>query len=257
MYKIVRNMKCLIIAGLMIVPFKLDADTELIISAAASLSTVMEIIRDEFKQQHPDVRILMNYASSGTLLQQIRYGAPADIYVSANRTFMNQAVEEKLVIKSTKKTFAGNSLVLASSLTFDIRSGFPAVLKQDSFKYIAMGSPESVPAGRYALQALQSMDLFKKIETNVVYGNSVVQVLDYLVRDEVDLGIIYSTDLIRAENKVKKVCTLSGHQPVLYPAAVVTESENVSESRLFISFLVSEKGQTILTEFGFTIPENK
>lgn len=234
-----------------------QAKVEITVSAAASLSGVMRVIKSKFEESNPDIAVMCNFASSGSLLQQIRYGAPVDVFASANEVFMDEAVHRGLVLEKTRIAFAGNHLVLASPANkHDIGSG-PAILTGESARVIAIGSPSSVPAGKYAVESLESCGLWNQISHKVVWANSVRQVLDYIMREEVDYGIVYATDLLAGGGKVKPVCPLGGHSPVVYPAAVVKDSERVAESVRFLDFLLSPGGRAILKRFGFTVPEAK
>src|SRR5690554_5244357 len=130
----------------------------LTVSAAVSLSDAMKRIAAEYERQHPGATILMNVGGSGALLQQIEKGAPVDVFASADEATMDRAQERGLLITETRRGFTGNTLVVIQS------SGSPgaaipladlSALQQAEIRRIAIGNPDSVPAGRYARHALQ------------------------------------------------------------------------------------------------------
>ena len=227
---------------------------ELTISAAASLTNAFTELKEAFIIQNPTTTIYINFASSNNLLKQIEEGAPVDIFASADQITMNKAEESQLVIKDTRKDFALNELALI--VPFDILNTpkSPQDLTQKAFKKIALGNIESVPAGRYAKEALESENLWDTLKTRFIYAEHVRQVLNYVARGEVEAGFVYATDAMTQKDKVKIALIMQGHQPVLYPIAIVKTSKNTIDAQKFLDFITSNEGTTILTKYGFAKP---
>jgi len=227
---------------------------ELTVSAAASLTNAFQEIKAACEKANPGTTILTNFGASGALLKQIAEGAPVDVIASADQATMDKVVALKLVDAATRVDFAANTLVMI--VPAGSRHGIkdPKDLTGPGVEHIAIGNPDSVPAGAYARQALASTGLYDALSAKFVPASSVRQVLDYVSRGEVAAGFVYRTDALMAGDKVKIVAVMSGHDPVTYPVAVLTASGNKAGGRHFIEFLNSKEGQAVLARYGFSRP---
>jgi molybdate transport system substrate-binding protein len=223
---------------------------ELTVSAAASLTNAFTEIKTLFEKRYPGNTVATNFAASNPLLQQIRQGAPADVFASADQETMDTAGNEKLIDPATRKDFARNSLVLvvpAGGKVKSLKDLTPAMR-------IAAGNPDSVPAGRYARDSLTAAGLYERLKPAVIQGNSVRQVLDYVARGEADAGFVYATDAAVLKDRVTVVETMGGHKPVLYPAAVVAASGHKKLAKSFADFLFTPEAVAVLQKYGFSKP---
>ncbi|MDR2050423.1 MAG: molybdate ABC transporter substrate-binding protein [Deltaproteobacteria bacterium] len=227
---------------------------EITVSAAASLTNAFTEVRAAFEKDNPGIVALTNFASSNALLAQIESGAPVDVFASADQATMNRAEEKKLVFRPSRKNFAGNGLVLIVPAAGGLNPSGAGDLTGVEYDRIAVGNPDSVPAGRYAREVLEGRNIWSALAPKLVYGESVRQVLDYVVRDEVRAGFVYSTDARQAGAQVRVVETLKGKTPVLYPIAVLEASKNKAEAQKFVDFVLSPAGQDILSRYGFSAP---
>ncbi len=227
---------------------------ELTVSAAASLTNAFQELKPLFEKATPGTSLLLNFAASGPLLQQIDAGAPVDVFASADQDTMNKADAKGLIDKGTRKDFAANSLVMIVPAGSKLALKGLKDLTGQAVEKIAIGNPDSVPAGRYARQALTAAGMYETLKPKFVLGESVRQVLDYVGRGEVQAGFVYNTDALVAKGKVETVATLGGHEPVTYPVAAVSASKNKTEASKFIAFLFSPEGQAVLAKYGFQKP---
>lgn len=117
---------------------------------------------------------------------------------------------------------------------------------------MSIGTPESVPAGKYAKELLEKMDIWNNIEEKVVYAKDVRQVLTYVETNNVDAGIVYKTDALISE-KVNIVDTAeeNTHDPIIYPLGVIKDTSHPEEAKLFYDYLQNEKSMDIFKEYGF------
>lgn len=227
---------------------------DLIVSAAASLTNAFTAMKAEFEKDNSDVHVVLNFAASNPLLKQIESGAPVDVFASADQATMNKAADKNLIITESRKDFARNGLVLIAPTSKKAApQNFKDILNK-KYKRIAVGNPESVPAGRYSREVLRQLGLWDKIQSKLILGESVRQVLDYVVRAEVDCGFVYSTDAIQAADKVRVIEVMAAKTPVLYPIATIKSSKKPKDAQRFIDFVRSAKGQNILSGFGFSAP---
>jgi molybdate transport system substrate-binding protein len=230
------------------------ADQELIVSTAASLTNGMKAVAQQFEKMNPGVRIICNFASSGVLLQQLDKGAPADVFAAADQKTMNQAQGKKLIRPETRKNFVSNQLVLIVPRDSRLAVSSLYDLTRPEFKRVALGNPATVPAGRYAKEALVKAGLWDQLSSKYIFGETVRQVLDYVRRGEVDIGFVYSTDVVIAQGKVKKVLVVKGHQPIIYPIALVASTAKPDLARRYLKFVLSPAAQEIFSKFGFGKP---
>lgn len=225
---------------------------ELVVSAAASLNNAFKEIATQFEKKHPDDKILFNFAASGTLLQQIAKGAPVDVFASADQETMDQAEKQQLINNESRKDFTQNTLVLISPLTSSLTIKELADLNLDTVKRIAVGNPANVPAGRYTQEALEQTGQWQSLKDKFIYTQNVRQALDYVARDEVDVGFVYGSDAAIMQDKVKVLLTASLKTPVTYPIAQIKDSKHNQLANNFIEFVLSTEGQQILAKYGFS-----
>lgn len=227
---------------------------ELTVSAAASLSGAMRDIAAAYRAARPEVQVRLNLAGSNALLAQIAQGAPVDVFASADLETMDRAEARKLVLATTRRNLARNELVLAAP-----RNHGPALkrlgdLAGPGVRRIAIGSPASVPAGRYARAVLEREGLWATLHDRLVFAEDVRQVLSYIERGEVDAGFVYRSDALAAASKLGNVIALPGAGPVLYPVAVVAASRQPRAAADFIGFATGPPGQAILARHGLAPP---
>ncbi len=253
---------CVYIIFCLSVAVPIYAAEEIIVSAAASLTNVMTEISHCFETRNPGITLTCNFASSGSLVQQMDHGAPIDVFASASVYHMERAESKDLINRPTKKIFATNQLVLIVPLQSNVSINDLPDLRAPEFKKIAIGHPETVPAGRYAKIFLEKYGLWETLYDRLVYANSVRQVLDYVRRGEVDAGFVYKTDIRRlnARNKttggngaggVKTKLDAEKSLNILYPIAVTRMTKHHATAVRFCEFVNSPSCRKILSSYGF------
>jgi molybdate transport system substrate-binding protein len=250
-----RNIIFLLVAGAMVLGgAPAAADQELIVSAAASLTNALKEVAGAFEKTHPGTRIVCNFAASGVLLQQMAKGAPVDVFAAADQKTMNQAQEKKLIVPGTRKNFVSNRLVLIAPVDSKLSWSGLKDLTGPAVKRVAVGNPATVPAGRYAKEALVQAGLWESLSPKFILAESVRQVLDYVRRGEVDAGLVYSTDAAIATGKVKVIETVTELDPILYPMAVTAATDKKTLAQSWVDFVLSPPAQEIFGRFGFGKP---
>lgn len=226
---------------------------DLTVSAAASLTDAFKVIKADFEKATPGTTVITNFAASGPLLRQIENGAPVDVFASADEKTMDQAAAKNLIAPATRVDFVKNALVLVQPADSKIALKSLADLVQPGVKRIALGNPETVPAGRYTKESLTAAKLWEALQPKLVPGESVRQTLDYITRGEVDAGFVFATDAKIAGAKVRLVTEAPTATPVTYPIAVVAASRN-PKAKAFVDYVMSPAGQKVLHDFGFKKP---
>ena len=225
---------------------------ELTISAAASLKDAMDVIQNTYQEEHPEVTLKFNFGGSGSLQQQISQGAPVDLFFSAAEDKFDLLVEEENIAKEDRVDLLGNSLVLVVPKEDQYIKSFDDLANAEIDK-ISIGTPETVPAGKYAKESLEKMDVWKDVESKVVYAKDVRQVLSYVETGNVAAGIVYKTDALISD-KVNIIATADPetHTPILYPVGIIKDSKNYKEVKDFYSYLQSHDALKVFEEYGFT-----
>lgn len=229
------------------------APQELTVSAAASLTNAFQDIARAFEKAHPGSKLVLNFAASGPLLQQIRQGAPVDVFASADQETMDKAAAAQLLAPG-RVDFAANTLVLVQPAAASANPKSLADLAAPAWRRLATGSPATVPVGRYTLEAVKAAGLEAELQPRWIYGDSVRQVLAYVARGEVDAGFVYRTDALIEKDKVRIAFSVPTRPPVSYPIAPVAASKNLALAQSFIGFVRSAPGQEILAGYGFARP---
>jgi molybdate transport system substrate-binding protein len=232
-------------------PMEARAEEELIVSAAASLTNAFQEVIEKFQAANAGVKVVPNFAASGPLLQQIEKGAPVDVLASADQKTLDQATEKRLILPETRRDFVTNELVLIVPTDSKLPIKNPQDLAMKEVAKITLGNPETVPAGRYAQEALTNEGLWDTLQTKLINAESVRQALDYVSRGEVDAGFVFSTDAAIAKDKVRVVAELPKHKPIRYPIAIVAGAQKKGLAQRFIDYTLSPEGQQILTKYGF------
>lgn len=227
----------------------------LTISVAASVQDAMNAIQTAYQEEAPNITITYNFGSSGSLAQQIAQGAPTDVFLSASIRWMDDLEEQGQVLADSRQDLLQNAMVLIVPQDNAEIADFEA-LGMDQVSRVAIGEPESVPAGRYAKEVLTSMDMFDGLESKLVFGNNVRQVLSYVETGNVDVGLVYATDALVSE-QVRVVATAPAdtHSPIVYPIAVVQDSEHTEAAQAFVDFLSTDTAIAIFEAYGFTLAE--
>ena len=230
------------------------ADT-ITISAAISLKDALTAIAKTFESESAD-KVEFNFGASGPLAAQIQQGAPVDAFISAANKQVDNLIKSGKADPTTRRVIVLNTLVLIVPTAAKNPPQSFADLTADRVGKIALGQPKTVPAGQYAMETLQNLKLADALSAKIVYGANVRQVLDYVVRNEVDAGMVYATDAKVAGDTVKVVATApdSSHEPIEYPAVILTTATHQSAAMRFLTFLQSDPAKSIFISQGFVLP---
>ncbi|MBI1362191.1 MAG: molybdate ABC transporter substrate-binding protein [Alphaproteobacteria bacterium] len=224
--------------------------------AASSLTDALNQIGDLYaKHGHP--RPVIVYAASSTLARQIEQGAPADVFISADEAWMDYLETRKLIDPATRASTLANQLALVAPADrpFALAIGKDMDLK-GALKggKLAMGDPDSVPAGKYGKAALETLGIWPGIASSVVRAENVRAALLFVERGEAAAGVVYLTDRIIAKDKVALVGVFpaESHPPISYPSAAVSGGDRPAASS-FLAFLDSPEARAVFTRLGFRI----
>jgi molybdate transport system substrate-binding protein len=220
------------------------------VAAAVSLRDALR----EMGETPPDAEPRFHFAASGVLMSQALEGAPFDLVVLAGGEEMDRLAAAGRIEPGSRAVIATNRLVLAVP-AWRKRAASLADLARPAFARIAIGSPATVPAGRYAAQALRAAGLWRELEGRLVFAGHARQVVQYLERGEVDAGIVYRSDVEGAAGiEVCAEVDAALHEPIRYEAAILRDAADPAGARRFLERLRGERGAVALRRHGFGPP---
>ena len=224
---------------------------KLMVSAAVSLTDALEEIQTLYEDEN-NVELSFNLGGSGSLAQQIQQGAPVDVFISANQKWMDALEDADLMIGETREDITGNKLVLITGKDSPIDYESIDDISVEDIEQIAIGNPESVPAGMYSEQLLNKLDMWDSLKDKLVLAKDVRQVLTYVETGNVDIGFIYESDALTSDSiEVLATAEDGSHDPIIYPAAVINYTKHEKEATDFVTFMASDEAQEILIKHGF------
>jgi molybdate transport system substrate-binding protein len=239
------------LGALALVPARAAPTATLEVAAASSLAEAMPALAKAFEASQPGVTVKLSTGASGALLEQLAQGAPVDVLLSADADTLARGVERRLLQADSLRAFASNTLVLvlpaASTLPVQRLTDLALV----DVQRIAMGRTASVPAGRYARQAIDAARLWPALQRKIVPADSARHALDLVKRGDVDAAFVYGTDARSAGSQVRLVQTLAGHSPIRLSAAVAAGSKQAALAAAFVQWLRSDAARTVLSQRGF------
>ena len=233
-----------------------DASGDLYVFIAASLSNAMEDIQKDFNKKYPDVNILFNADSSGTLQTQIEEGSRCDIFFSAATKQMDALVDEELADKDSVVDLLENKVVLIKPKDGETKvTGFENITDAEN---IALAG-EDVPVGQYSREIFKNLgieDDVNKMEINE--GKNVTEVLASVSEGSNEIGIVYETDAASVADKVDIIAEApagSLETPVLYPVGLTIDSEasdsEAAAAKAFLEYLQTDDAMKVFEEYGF------
>ncbi len=230
------------------------APVELNVSAASSLTDALKAINKVYTEENDYVTIVANFASSGTLQKQIEQGAPADVFISAGTKQIQALQDGGLIISETRQNLLTNKVVLIIPKNSTLQITDFNGLVSDSVQKIAIGDPDSVPAGDYGKQALQQLGIWDQVQSKLILCTDVRQVLTYVDGGNVDAGIVYATDAaISTSVKVVADAPAEINSKIIYPLAVIKASKNTQAAKDYIAFLLGDEAKAIFEQYGFVV----
>ena len=227
---------------------------QLTVFAAASLTETLNEISEQYKTVAPNVELIFNFDSSGTLKTQIEEGADCDLFLSAAQKQMNALGEENLINADTRIDLLENKVVLA------VPEGNPADIQSfedigtDKCKLVALGN-DDVPVGSYSIEILTNLGILDELESGnkITYGSNVKEVTTQVKEAAADCGIVYATDAYSAGLETVDEATADECRQVIYPAALTASTAHAEEAQAFLDYLTTDDAAAIFESVGFAM----
>lgn len=229
-------------------------DKTLTVFAAASMKNALDEVDNAYTAKS-GVKIVASYAASSALAKQIEQGAPADVFMSADTTWMDYVKDKKAVNEPTRVDLLGNSIVLIApkdskidKITID--QGFDLAKLAGDGK-VTTGDVKSVPVGKYAKAALEKLGAWAAVEPKMAMAENVRAALALVARNEAVLGIVYSTDAkVEPGVKIVGMFPASSHPAIVYPVAATSNAHK--DAADYLAFLRSSEAKAIFEKYGFS-----
>jgi len=243
-----------LLAFLLLASLSVAQAADVTVFAAASLTDALKEIATSYEKAGGD-KIVFNFAASHLLVTQIKAGAPADIFFSADEAKMDDLAKSNLIDKDTRKNLLSNSLVIVvPGYTSNQKLTSATQLADARFKKIALGQPDSVPAGIYAKQYLQKIGIWDKVSSRIIPCESVRAALAAVETGNVDAGMVYKTDALHSKTVVADYeVPVSDGPAIAYPVALIRESRNATAAKKFLDYLSSTASVKIFDQNGFVV----
>ncbi len=224
---------------------------EIQVAAAASLSEALKEIAVAYTAATGDQPVF-NLGASSMLARQIEEGAPADVFLSADEVKMDALAAKNLIALNTRRVLLSNSLVIIVANDSSLKIAAPTALLGDGVKRLALGEPQTVPAGIYAREFLIRVGLWEKVQPRVLPCDNVRAALAAVEVGNAEAGIVYKTDAAISK-KVRVAFEVPAAQsPVIsYPGAVTAAAKQPEAARKFLDYLASDAGRRVFEKFGF------
>lgn len=239
-----------------------DAEpVELVVFAAASMTETLTEIAQLYKAVAPEVKLVFNFDSSGTLKTQIQEGADCDIFISAAKKQMNQLDSSSdadnnpesldFVLQGSRVNLLENKVALV--VPTDNPAGINTFADIANCERVALGN-DDVPVGQYSKEILTNLGLLEGLEkgSKISFGSNVKEVTTQVAEGAVDCGIVYATDAFSAGLQVVELATKDMCKQVIYPAAVLNISKNPEAAQAFLNYLQTDEARAVFARVGFT-----
>jgi molybdate transport system substrate-binding protein len=235
-----------------------EAPRPITVFAAASLKESLDAVAADWSAKSGQ-RVVVSYGGSDTLARQIERLAPADVFISADEAWMDYLDSKQLLAPRSRFNLVRNQLVLVAPVDSPVTK--IDLSRNDDFLRalgpgrLAVAEVESVPAGKYAREALTRQGLWKDLSKRLAQGENVRAALAFVARGEAPLGIVYATDA-RVEPKVRVLSEFpeTSHARIVYPAAATAQGDAEKASRDFLAYLRSAPARARFLQSGFTAP---
>ena len=245
------------LAALLILASSMATAAGVTVFAAASLKGAMDEQARQFEVGTGN-KVTVSYGASNALARQIEAAAPADVFISADRDWMDYLDQKRLLAPNSRVDLLRNTLVLIapsssnSKLKIGPNFGLAAALGREK---LAMANPDSVPAGKYGKSALEKLGIWGSVEKQVARAENVRAALALVSRGEAPFGIVYATDAL-ADDKVVIVDAFppGSHPPIVYPAALLVTGTSAAGKSL-LDYLRSPAARSVWQKYGFELAQ--
>lgn len=227
-------------------------NTTITVSAAADLMFAFQEIGRAFENTK-GIHVIFNFGSTGQLTEQIRQGAPVDVFAAANIAYIESLKSEGLIIPETQTLYAQGRITLWVLPDSSLNIQSLAELTRPEITRIAIANPEHAPYGVAAKEALQTVGVWSDVSSKLLLGQNVAQTLAFAQTGEVDVAIVALSLSVTTEGKWVLI-PAELHTPLDQSMAVIADTKHESAARAFVAYVNSDEGRAIMRRYGFVLP---
>jgi molybdate transport system substrate-binding protein len=224
----------------------------LTVSAAADLTPAFEELGKLFERE-TGIKASFNFGSTGQLTQQIENGAPVDLFAAANMSFIEELEKKNLILPDTKALYAQGRITIWTRSDSPLRIERVEDLARADVRRIAIANPEHAPYGAAAREALQQGGVWQAVQPKLVFGENIMQTLQYAETGNVDAAIVALSISVGSAGRWTLV-PQEAHQPLNQALAVIRGTRREAEARRFAAFINSQSGRAVMRKYGFILP---
>jgi molybdate transport system substrate-binding protein len=232
---------------------------EITVAAAADLRPAMEemISRFQGNQGQTDIHIKAIYGSSGNFFEQIRSGAPFDLFFSANTDYPKKLESASLIVPGTYYEYARGKIVLlvTANSNLDVKWGL-SLLLDSAVKKIAIADPSHAPYGQAAVAAMKHENIYDKVSGKLVTAENISQASSFVLSGAADVGIAafsIATSIPASQARFAEI-PAEDYPPIQQVCVVLNSSKNQDLASKFQAYVRSDEGRAVLERHGFEVP---
>ncbi len=246
-----RSLRILPLVGSLLALGVFARAAEVTVFAAASLSDALTEIAKTYESTSGD-KLRFNFGASSTLARQIKEGAPADVFFSADDAKMDELARAGLIDATTRLSLLSNTLVIVVRRDSSTPVAAPDDLGRATVRRLALAETQTVPAGIYAKEYLQAIDLWPKVSPKVIPTENVRTALAAVEAGNADAGIVYKTDaLISKKVKIAFEVPSAQSPKIAYPVAVIQASKKAAAAAALVEYLAGKEARAVFVKHGF------
>jgi molybdate transport system substrate-binding protein len=251
---ILMNLRAALVSLSLMLVASVSMAGEVVVSAAASLSDALRDVAAKYEKRTGD-HVVLNFGASGALALQVKAGAPVDVFFSANGETIDLLAGLQLVDNSSRRAILTNTLAIVVPAGSALTVTGPRDLLNPAIRRLAIGQPDSVPAGIYARQYLQKAGIWSLLAARMVPTEDVRAALAAVAAGNADAAIVYRTDAL-SSTKVRIALSVPAAEgpKIVYPAVVIKHARNPKGARRFIDYLGSREARSVFAKYGFGTP---
>lgn len=234
-------------------PSNTSSSQELTVAAASDLTPAFEELGREFESAHK-TKVVFVFGSTGLLTKQIENGAPMDLFVAANVSYVEQLEKEGLIIPDSKTIYARGRITLWTPADSNLRLLGIEDLARPEVQRVAIANPDHAPYGLAARQALETAGIWERIRPKLVYGDNIRQTLQYAETGNVEVAIVALSLSTQSRGRWTLIPE-DLHKPIDQGMAIIKTTKNESAARAFAAFVNGPQGRAIMQKYGFSFPQ--
>lgn len=223
------------------------------VAAAADLTLAFQEIGKRFEAK-TGTPVVFSFGSTGQLAEQIKNGAPFDVFAAANVQAIDELKKEHLILEGTEHVYAFGRIGIAAKSDISVRT-LNDLLKEN-VKKIAIANPDHAPYGLAAKQALQKAGIWEQVKNKLVYGKNIADTLAYVESGNAEAGIV-ALSLVKTSDVHFQLINEAMHEPIQQAVAVMKATKHREAAKQFVAFLNSSEGREIMKKYGFSIPKEQ